>query len=84
MSVEDLFSEKSYSLRQAVDVSHLSSLDRRKLLGHVVADMTQRILDAPGANPVGLTVTVTEAMLASRPTLDVLATCPRYVLSDAD
>jgi hypothetical protein len=84
LTVENMFTDKSFEVTQAVDGSMLSSLDRKRMLTHVISDITQKILSTPGADPVGLTITVTVTPPAhrdGRSDLLVVATCPQYELS---
>lgn len=86
LTVENMFTEKSFEVKQLVSGAMLSSLDRKRMLTHVIADLTQKILSTPGANPVGLAITVTlvsPALPDSKPDLLVTVTCPQYELSDA-
>lgn len=85
LTVENMFTERSFEARQLIHGSMLSALDRKRMLTHVIADITQKILSAPGANPVGLAITVSLVPSAhpdGTPDLLVVATCPRYELSD--
>lgn len=86
LTVENMFTEKSFEVKQLISSSMLSAIDRKRMLTHVIADMTQKILSAPGANPVGLAITVTlipPTQPDSKPDLLVVATAPQYELSDS-
>lgn len=85
LTVENMFSEKSYRLATRVSGAVLGPVRQRRLLAHVVADATQKILSEPGANPVGLTVTVTlvPGLDGSAPDIEVVATCPQRELSES-
>lgn len=85
LTVENMFTDKSFEVKQIVSGSMLSALDRKRMLMHTVSDITQKILSAPGADPVGLAITVTLAApmySEEHPDLLVVATCPQYELSD--
>lgn len=85
MSVETLFASKSYEAKTLICPTGMSSKDRKRLLTHVIAEMTQKILAMPNANPVGLAVTVTlipALQPDTSPELCVVATCPQYEMVD--
>jgi len=85
LTVENMFSEKSYEAKHLIDGATLTALDRKRMLEHVIGDLVSKILSAPGSNPVGLTVTVTlepNPMFRGTPDLMVMATAPQYELSD--
>ncbi len=84
LTVESMFSSKSFEVRQILNGSMLSSIDRKRMLTHVIADITQKILSAPGSNPDGLAITVnlvSPRVEGEKPDLLVVATCPEYELS---
>jgi hypothetical protein len=86
LTVENMFVDKSYEAKNLVSGKLLSALDRKRMLVHVVADITQKILSMPGANPVGLAITVQLVQGTDsdgHPDLLVTATCPQYELSDS-
>lgn len=86
LTVENMFTERSYAIEHRLPVEALSALDRKRMLVHVLADITQKILSAPSANPVGLAITVTVVpgiCPERKPDLLVTATCPQYELDDS-
>lgn len=86
LTVENMFTEKSFEVKQIVSGTMLSALDRKRMLTHVISDITQKILSAPGSNPVGLAITVTlvaPIQEDGKPDLLVTATCPQYELTDS-
>lgn len=83
LTLENMFTEKSYEVKELILGDALGLIDRKRMLSHVMADITHRILSAPGSNPVGLTVTVQlvpGVLPDGAPDLLVTATCPQYDL----
>lgn len=81
-----MFSTKHYEIRHVLDGSLLGPVGQKRLLAHVIANISQEILSAPGANPLGLSITVTVLSGHTddrRPNLLVTATCPHYELTDS-
>ena len=85
LTVDNMFTPTFYELRRVIDGSLMGPVGNKRLLAHAVADVTQEILSAPGANPLGLTVTVTAMPGPSKghPNLLVTATCPQYELTES-
>lgn len=79
--VDDLFAEEYYENTQVLKDMAVGTPDRKRLLELVVAKVTSETLGAPGANPVGLTITVHEEELDGKPSLVVTATAPQYALT---
>jgi hypothetical protein len=80
LTVENMFTEDFCEAEERIPGT-LGPVDRRRMLSHVMADITDKLLATPAANPAGLTITVN--LVASRfssspPDLQVTATCPRY------
>lgn len=85
LSIDSMFTESSYEIRQPLAGRALSEQDRKRMLTHMIADMTQKILAAPGASPEGLTITVSSLTSPAYPDsrdLLIIATCPQHELSD--
>lgn len=82
LTVENMFSTRSYEARMVLNTASMKARDRKRMLVHAIADVTQKILEQPNANPFGLAVTVTElpAQPDVQPDLLILATCPQYVM----
>lgn len=79
MGVEKLFTNNYYTLTEILPIELLNSLDRRRLLGHVIGDAAQKLLGATGVNPVGLTITVTASSREGLgEIIEVYATAPQY------
>lgn len=85
LTVESMFSSRSYEARLVLNTSSMTSCDRKRMLIHGVCDVTQKILDQPNANPVGLAITVTEIPTQPdvAPDLLILATCPQFEIVDS-
>lgn len=65
-----------YYEQRIVDRSAVGEIDRKRLLEHVISDVAYKILSEPGANPVGLTITV--LLHGKDQYLEVVGTAPRY------
>lgn len=80
LTVENMFTEDLYEAQKLIPGT-LGPIDRRRMLSHVMADITDKLLSTQDANPAGLTVTVklvVSSFPESPPDLLVTATCPRY------
>lgn len=80
LTVENMFTEDLYEAHERIP-GILGPTDRRRMLSHVTADITDKLLSSPDANPAGLTITVKLVPSMHRlsgPDLQVTATCPRY------
>jgi hypothetical protein len=84
LTVENMFSQKSYEITRLVGEENLPPTDRKRLTEHVIAQVVSQILSQPGSDPSGLAVTVTGVPGPQEGTTQLLitATSPRYVLSD--
>lgn len=85
LTVENMFTEKWYTVDKLVPGLELGTLDRKRIIEHVVAAVTSEILSAPGSNPIGLTITVS---MEKHPFMDeaavlVRASTPQYELDDS-
>lgn len=82
LTVENMFSTRSYEARMVLNTASMTARDRKRMLVHGIADVTQKILEQPSANPAGLAVTVTELPTQPdlKPDLLILATCPQYTM----
>lgn len=85
LTVESMFSSRSYEARMVLNTSSMSAWDRKRMLMHGISDVTQKILEQPNANPAGLAVTVTEVPTQPdvHPDLLILATCPQFEIVDS-
>ena len=85
LTVESMFSSKSYEARLVVSTSMMLAADRKRMLVHGVSEVTQKILMLPNANPAGLAITITEIRTQPdiRPDLLILATCPQFESVDS-
>ena len=85
LTIESMFSPRSYEARMVLSTALMSAMDRKRMLTHGVAAVTQEILQQPNANPAGLTVTVTE--VATQPDMQsdllILATCPQFEMAES-
>lgn len=77
---QDISDDRPYEIRETINGERLSLLERKRLLSHIMADITHRILSNPSPDPTRLTVTV-EAAVGSPKSLVVTATC--YQLTEA-
>ncbi len=80
-TILDMFAERSYEATLTVRAPMMSAKDRKRLLIHATAELTQKILEMPNANPEGLTITVHSEQSEHAdmwPSLVVTATCPQY------
>lgn len=85
LTVENMFVQKSFEVKHLVPGEALGALDRKRMLTHVIADITDKILSTPGSNPVGLCISVTLAgpvVSGLTPNLLVTASCPQYELDE--
>ena len=84
-SVEDLFSPRSYEASVVLHTASMTGVDRKRMLMHSISDVTQKILQLPNANPVGLAITVTDlpSQPDMHPDLLILATCPQFAVVES-
>lgn len=85
LTVETMFSSRSYEARMVLNTASMSARDRKRMLVHATSEVTQKILLLPSANPAGLAITVTELPTQPdlHPDLLILATCPQFEMSSA-
>ena len=85
LTVENMFTEKHYEVTHLVSGYTLGALQRKRMLEHVIADVTSTILSQPGSNPVGLTITVQLHPNTDGAPMDLMvtATAPQYELDPA-
>lgn len=81
-SVEDLFSQAYYELRNVVPGMALGALDRKRMVEHVINDTVHKLLSYPGANPAGLTITTNLVHDGVETCMEVVGTIPQYSLSE--
>lgn len=85
LTVETMFSSRSYEARMVLNTASMSARDRKRMLVHATSEVTQKILLLPSANPAGLAITVTELPTQPdiHPDLLILATCPQFEMASA-
>ena len=85
LTVETMFSSRSYEARMVLNTASMSARDRKRMLTHAISEVTQKILMLPNANPAGLAITVTELPTQPdlHPDLLILATCPQFEMVEA-
>ena len=85
LTVETMFSSRSYEARMVLNTASMSARDRKRMLVHAISEVTQKILLLPNANPAGLAITVTELPTQPdlHPDLLILATCPQFEMASA-
>ena len=85
LTVEMMFSSRSYEARMVLNTASMSARDRKRMLVHATSEVTQKILLLPSANPAGLAITVTELPTQPdlHPDLLILATCPQFEMASA-
>ena len=85
LTVETMFSSRSYEARMVLNTASMSARDRKRMLVHATSEVTQKILLLPSANPAGLAITVTELPTQPdiHPDLLILATCPQFEVASA-
>lgn len=82
LTVENMFSGAETHIRKLIPGMALGALDRKRIIEHVIADVTSEILNAPGTNPVGLTITTSMVQINGEACLEVVASTPQYDLSE--
>jgi len=85
LTAENMFSAKSYEASMVVSLVGLSSLDKKRMIVHAIAALTQQLISQPNASPTGVTVTtmLRPAKPGEAPELVITATCPQYEFSES-